>query len=158
MPGPKQKRFKAAYCAQAEKLCSLGADDSDLAAFFGIKPDTLETWKQRHPDFRDAVRQSRDRADRDVERSLYERATGYSHREDKVFANAGKPLVVPTTRHYPPDPTSMMFWLKNRRPARWRDKVDHEVAGRGGGAITIEFIKAPQNRDGRDKDDDDKQS
>ena len=33
------------------------------------------------------------------------------------------------TEHYPPDPTSMCFWLKNRRPDRWRDvqNIDHAV-------------------------------
>ena len=31
--------------------------------------------------------------------------------------------------YYPPDPTSMIWWLKNRRPVRWRDtqNIDHAV-------------------------------
>jgi len=137
-------RYRADYCAQAAKLCALGAGEDDIAAFFGITRATLDAWKERHDGFRAVLDEAASDADRDVERSLYERATGYSHPEDKVFANAGKPLVVATTKHYPPDPTSMMFWLKNRQPARWRDKVEHQVGGRGGGAITVEFIKAPK--------------
>lgn len=139
-------RFRADYCAQAEKLCALGAGEGDIAAFFGISQATLDAWKERHDGFREALDQAVSDADREVERSLYERAIGYSHPEEKVFANAGKPLVVPTTKHYPPDPTSMMFWLKNRQPTRWRDKVEHHVGGRGGGAITVEFIKASNSR------------
>ena len=150
--GNRRRPFKADYCAQAEKLCSLGATDEDLIAFFGITKTNLDAWKERHDDFRKSVLTSRDHADKDVERSLFERATGYSHPEDKVFANSGKPLVVPTTKHYPPDPTSMMFWLKNRQPTRWRDKVDHEVTGKDGGGIKIEFVKAPNTDHDNDKD------
>jgi hypothetical protein len=29
----------------------------------------------------------------------------------------------------PPDPTSMIFWLKNRRPESWRDKTEVEHSG-----------------------------
>jgi len=29
----------------------------------------------------------------------------------------------------PPDPTSMIFYLKNRRPDRWRDKQEVEHKG-----------------------------
>ena len=35
------------------------------------------------------------------------------------------------TKHYPPDPTAAIFWLKNRQPDTWRDKVevDQTVSG-----------------------------
>jgi hypothetical protein len=26
--------------------------------------------------------------------------------------------------HYPPDTTACIFWLKNRQPQRWRDRVE----------------------------------
>lgn len=57
---------------------------------------------------------------------LYQRATGFSHPEEKVFLYYGKPKVVPTTRHYPPDTTTAIFWLKNRDKENWRDK--HDIA------------------------------
>lgn len=28
--------------------------------------------------------------------------------------------------HYPPDTTAAIFWLKNRQPAKWRDKKEVE--------------------------------
>ena len=36
---------------------------------------------------------------------------------------------VPFIEHYPPDTTAAIFWLKNRRPDRWRDtqNIDHAV-------------------------------
>ena len=33
------------------------------------------------------------------------------------------------TKELAPDPTSMIFWLKNRRPDRWRDKQDINLSG-----------------------------
>jgi hypothetical protein len=27
-------------------------------------------------------------------------------------------------KHRPPDTTAQIFWLKNRRPGRWRDKIE----------------------------------
>jgi hypothetical protein len=30
-------------------------------------------------------------------------------------------------KHYPPDVTACIFWLKNRQPEKWRDVHRHEV-------------------------------
>ena len=32
-------------------------------------------------------------------------------------------------KHIPPDTTAQIFWLKNRRPDRWRDKQQIEHSG-----------------------------
>jgi hypothetical protein len=40
------------------------------------------------------------------------------------------------TKHYPPDTTAAIFWLKNRRPSEWRDKVDMNANHTG----TIEIV------------------
>jgi hypothetical protein len=62
-------------------------------------------------------------ADKRVERSLYERANGYSYDAVKIFMPAGakKPVYAPYVEHVPPDTTAAIFWLKNRDPAQWRD-------------------------------------
>jgi hypothetical protein len=36
---------------------------------------------------------------------------------------------IPIRKYYPPDTTACIFWLKNRKPDEWRDKLDHEVGG-----------------------------
>ena len=35
------------------------------------------------------------------------------------------PAAVRTVKELAPDPTAMIFWLKNRNPARWRDRPEH---------------------------------
>jgi len=32
-------------------------------------------------------------------------------------------------KYYPPDPVSIIFWLKNRKPEQWRDKQEAEHKG-----------------------------
>ncbi len=36
---------------------------------------------------------------------------------------------VPYVEHYAPDTTAAIFWLKNRQPAQWRDKIEAELSG-----------------------------
>ena len=47
-----------------------------------------------------------------AESKLFSRIKGYEHAEDKVFNDNGTPMIVPTIKHYPPDPTSIIFYLK----------------------------------------------
>ena len=115
--------------SQAKFLTRRGCTDKDLAEFFKVNVDTIHEWKKVHPEFSDSIKEGKHEADTVVERSLYERAKGYAHPEDKIFNNEGVPLIVPTTKHYPPDTTAAIFWLKNRRPEQWRDKVEHEHTG-----------------------------
>jgi hypothetical protein len=54
--------------------------------------------------------------------------TGYSYDAVKIFQVEGRPLIVPYVEHVPPDPTAMIFWLKNRRKDRWRDFKATEIS------------------------------
>jgi hypothetical protein len=49
-------------------------------------------------------------------------SNGYSYDAVKIFMPAGakKPIYAPYVEHMPPDPTSAIFWLKNRDPAHYR--------------------------------------
>jgi hypothetical protein len=61
-------------------------------------------------------------ADDRVERSLYNRAIGYSYDAVKIFCSRdGEIIEAPYVEHVPPDVTACIFWLKNRRPQDWRD-------------------------------------
>lgn len=133
--------YKPEYDEQAYKLCRLGAIDRDLADFFGVTEQTVNNWKNNHPTFFESIKESKADLDAKVERSLFERATGYSHPEDKIMQNNGEPVIVPTMKHYPPDPASMIFWLKNRKPAVWRDKQEIEHSGE----IHAHFDPAEEN-------------
>ncbi len=128
-PDGRPTLYKDEYVEQAKKLCLLGATDKDLGDFFEVSEVTINAWKNKHPEFLKSIKGAKEEADSKVVRSLYERATGYSHPEEKIFCNDGEITRADTTKHYPPDPTSMIFWLKNRDKDKWRDKHDHELSG-----------------------------
>jgi hypothetical protein len=80
------------------------------------------------PDFLGSLKAGKTEADNRVERSLYERAVGYSYEAVKIFmpANRAKPVYAPYIEHVPPDTTAGIFWLKNRDPQNWRDQQNIE--------------------------------
>lgn len=120
---------------QVRKVAEKGWTDKEMADFFDVCISTWDKWKAGNERFLQSLRDWKDIADDEMEMSLYQRGMGYSHPEDKVFFHEGKPVVVPTTKHYPPDSTSMIFWLKNRRRDDWRDRRETELSGKDGGPI-----------------------
>jgi hypothetical protein len=126
--GGRPTKYRSEYAEQGRKLCLLGATDNELADFFEISESTLNVWKIEHAEFAESLRRGKMVADANVGERLYERAMGYSHPEEKIFCDTrdGKVTRAETTRHYPPDTTAAIFWLKNRQKSRWRDR--HDVA------------------------------
>ena len=144
-------KYKEEYCEQAEKLARLGATDKEMADFFGVTEQTLNNWKTdkdgNETEFFESLKRGKVESDARVVDSLYQRALGYSCREDKVFLVDKKPLIVPMMKQYPPDTTAAIFWLKNRRPSEWRDRQDINVTGDMSADVSakIEEIRAKYN-------------
>jgi transcriptional regulator with XRE-family HTH domain len=111
------------------RLAAKGATDEELAAAVGVSRATLRRRLDAAPAFRVAIIQAKAEADEKVERALFERATGYQHPEERIFCHEGEIIRAETMRRYPPDVIACIFWLKNRRPAEWRDKQEIEHSG-----------------------------
>jgi DNA-binding XRE family transcriptional regulator len=122
------------------KMASYGMTDKQMADVVGVSEQTVNNWKLKDPNFLESLKAEKEIADARVERSLFERATGYSHAEDKIFNDNGTPLVVPTVKHYAPDTTAAIFWLKNRKPKEWRDKQDIEHSGEVSQVVIVDDI------------------
>lgn len=75
-----------------------GLKDEQIAHNIGIRRTTLYDWKNKYPDINDALKKGKEIVDYEVENALLKRA------------KQG-------------DVTAQIFWLKNRRPEKWRDKV-----------------------------------
>ena len=111
----------------SDRICQAGFTDQELADLFGVSVRTINTWKTRHVDFLQAIKAGKTEADDLVERALYHRAVGYSHEVEKpMVVDKGVRIVIYTER-MPPDTTACIFWLKNRKPEEWRDKVVQEM-------------------------------
>ena len=100
-----------------------GLTDEQIAHNIGIATGTLYEWKKQHIEIAEALKKGKEVADIEVENALYKRAIGYDYEETKVEVEAnGKKKITKFTRHAAPDVTAQIFWLKNRKPEKWRDK------------------------------------
>lgn len=129
--------YKPAYAEGARKLALLGATDAEIADFYDVDVRTIYRWKNAHDAFCQALKAGKEQADARVERALFHRAVGYEQEEVKIFMPAGKdqPVYAKFIAKIAPDTTAAIFWLKNRQPEQWREKVD--VNATGGFTVTI---------------------
>lgn len=119
--------FRESYVEQVYRLALLGLKDTEIAQYFDISEGNLNVWKKKYPDFYESLREGRLEADGKVAKALYDRARGYEYEEEKIESdkNGNKKKVV-VKKHLPPDPASMVIWLKNRQMRYWRDKQEVE--------------------------------
>lgn len=119
--GGRPSKYKPEFDKQAKKLCLLGATDKDLADFFGVTEDCITKWKKKYPKFLLSLKEAKAEADAKVVKSLYQRATGYDHTDTHFSSYEGDVTETEYMKHFIPDVTACIFWLKNRQPDKWRD-------------------------------------
>ena len=76
-----------------------GLTDEQIAHNMGITAKTLYVWKNEYSDICEALKKGKEVVDYQVENALLNKALGG-------------------------DTTAQIFWLKNRRPDKWRDKPE----------------------------------
>lgn len=124
--GGRPTKYKKEYAEQARKLCLLGSTDADMAEFFEVDERTINNWKKSHAEFFQSIKKGKVLADAQVADRMFNRALGYDAPDVDIRVIDNKIIQTPLIKHYPPDPTSMIFWLKNRQPKLWRDKPEPE--------------------------------
>ena len=106
-----------------------GLTEQQLAHNMGIGWTTLKDWKNKFPALVSAIKKGKAPVDLEVENALLKRALGYDYEEtitevEELDGGRQKKHVRKVKKHMPPDTTAQIFWLKNRRPGRWRDKIE----------------------------------
>lgn len=136
--------------ALIEQWAKDGLIDVQIAKNMGISEATFYDWKQKFPEFSEAVKKGKAVADQLVENALYKRAVGYQYEEEtwemltfnktETYEEFGKDVVVSTpetkevrtkrvVKHQASDTQAAKFWLQNRQPEKWRDKRETELSG-----------------------------
>ena len=115
-----------------------GLTEEQIAKNMGVSRSTLSDYKVKYPDILRAIKNSKEVADREVENALFNKATGYTVKLKKPMKvrhveydeQTGKKIAeyerieyIEEEVHVPADTTAQIFWLKNRKPNEWRDKV-----------------------------------
>ena len=104
-----------------------GLTDEQICHNIGIHVSTLCDWKNRFPQLSEALKKGKAPVDHEVENALLKRALGYTYEEvteeiETLKDGTTKKHIRKVKKHVPGDVLAMFFWLKNRRPDKWRDK------------------------------------
>lgn len=118
-----------------------GLTDVQIAANIGINVATLYRWENEFCDIRNALKDGKEVVDRQVENALLKSALGYKY--DEVTKELRDDELVVTKvvhKEVQPNTTAQIFWLKNRKRAEWRDRVENALTGADGGAVKVETL------------------
>jgi hypothetical protein len=126
----RKSAFKNKFIELVFKYALLGATDVEMAGFFGVSERTFNTWKRSYPEFLQSIKKGKAIADANVASKLYSRAIGYDYEEIHVEKKGRKVVSRKTLNKYmAPETTAQIFWLKNRQPDKWRDRIDNNISG-----------------------------
>ena len=123
-------------------LASVGKNRDEIAALMEISRDTLYSWQKRWPEVKAALDHGAVEANAEVVASLFRRAVGYEFEETRTTVRklpdgTQETKVEKIKKHVAPDPTSLIFWLKNRCPDQFKDVNDL----RHSGAVKVEHTE-----------------
>ncbi len=113
-----------------------GLTDEQIAKNIGINRTTLYDWKKKRISIADALKKGKEIVDFEVENALFKKAIGYNAKvlkhmkvksveyDDKGYRICENEEIVEIYDevHIPADTTAQIFWLKNRKPEKWREK------------------------------------
>lgn len=117
-----------------------GLNDEQITGKLGISLSTFYDWQNKFPQFSEAIKEGKAPVDTEVENALLKSALGY-------YVTMKKPIKLKTKRqlagkgtieeerieyvdeqvYIPPQVVAQLFWLKNRKPAKWREKPVPDV-------------------------------
>lgn len=121
-----------------------GLTDEQIFKNLGISRDTFYKYKEKYSDFSEAIKKGKEVADIEVENALFKRAIGYKYKEviKEVKEIDGKKstYVKEVIKEMPGDVGAQIFWLKNRKSSKWKDKQDIDIEDNNV-SITIQGVK-----------------
>ena len=93
----------------------------------GISTTTYYRWQEEHREIKDTIKKGKAPVDDEVENALLKSALGYEY-EETITEIIEQPdgtqrkQIKKVKRYAYPSNNAQIFWLKNRRPEKWRDK------------------------------------
>ena len=122
-----------------------GLTNEQIAHNIGINVKTLYDWIKKESKISNALKKGKEVVDFEVENALLKKALGYTITiEEEKLDKFGEVHTLKKNVHIPPDTTAQIFWLKNRKPKEWRDKVVCEGESKTNGVIN-DLVEALNN-------------
>lgn len=115
-----------------EGLARNGMTLKQCADILGVNERTVQEWLKTDERFHDAWMRGRVHPDHLVEQALFRRAVGYQIEEVVQETNMAGVITKQkrTIREIAPSEIACFFWLKNRLPHLWQERVQHDVTFR----------------------------
>lgn len=108
-----------------------GLTDEQISNNLGISTTTFYEYKNKYPEFSDTLKKGKEVVDYEVENALLKRALGYEYKEVTTESRWNREkeiyemvITKEVTKQVAPDTTAQIYWLKNRKPKQWRDKIE----------------------------------
>lgn len=95
-----------------------------IAHNIGISRRTLYVWMEKYEDIHGALLKGKEVIDLEVERALLKNALGYEEERTILDTHGNEKRV---RKNVPPNVAAQIFWLKNRRPDLWKDRIEQDV-------------------------------
>jgi hypothetical protein len=113
--------------AEIQQWFQEGLNAEDIIKNLGIGHTTWYEYIDKHPMLAELVKWSKSIIVSRVENSLLRAAMGYEFEELKTIVEEDKngkkkTRIEKVKRYQPPNPTAMIFYLKNRAPNEWNDR------------------------------------
>lgn len=101
-----------------------GLTNLQIATNIGIVESTLYEWLNKYKEITEALKKGKEVIDIEVENALLKRALGYKYDEvTKELRNGELIETKRVTKEVQADITAQIYWLKNRKPDKWRDRI-----------------------------------
>ena len=112
---------------EIHEWCMQGLTNDVICDKLGISEATWYEYVNQHPTLAELVKLGKSVMDSHVENSLLRAALGFEFEEVKTIIEEDKngkkkTRVEKVKRYQPPNPTAMIFWLKNRKKDEWNDR------------------------------------
>lgn len=128
----RKTRYDRSKDKVVQKLYALGASDKEVHDTLGICRATYYEWRSKHQSFEDACYIGKDYyRTQQAEDALARRMVGYTENIKEVVLDGDKNVkeIRVKPRHVPADTRALSYFLNNRKPERWKDKVEHSNDG-----------------------------
>lgn len=121
-----------------------GLTDEQIMKNLGIAKATFYKYVNENSELSERLKKGKEVADIEVENALFKRAIGYRYKEKikEVKEIDGKKTVFikEVEKEIPGDVGAQIFWLKNRKSSKWKDKQDIDIEDNNV-SITIQGVK-----------------
>lgn len=138
------RNLKMAYA-----LSSRGATSIEIAQAFNVSARTLTRWRQRCPEFDQALTMGIEAQLKVAEQTLFNVATGYVYEQEKLISTKEGVTKVVEQKISHPNPAMLRLFLEANKPEKYRQNAKQadddddlgdfmrEIAERGAGTVKI---------------------